>query len=351
MPAGHAAGMRRALVLLVGWSVPGVLSALQLWLLTLDHPDPSAAYLSQIPPWWLWALATPALARLSDRRPLLGHGLRNLPWHIAACVAMGVGHALIVLVLWRLAGTPLRDLPFLVAWRIVSLKMIFIVALAYAAVIALHHVFGLRRAGAELEIQLARAQLDALRLQIRPHFLFNTLNTIAMQVRTGAHAGAVEMLSTLGGLLRETIDDSAPEVTLVRELGVVRRWLDIEHVRFGDRLRVAWDIAPDCERARVPAFLLQPLVENALRHGLGALPEGGELRIRVRRIEDRLSIEVIDDGRGLAGTLRPGLGLTNVRDRLARMYPGKYQLAISPRVDGRGVCAAVTIPFAEVGDD
>jgi two-component system, LytTR family, sensor kinase len=177
------------------------------------------------------------------------------------------------------------------------------------------------------------------------------------EVRTGAYAAAVEMLSELGGLLRETIEDTAPEVTLERELGVLRRWLDIERVRFGDRLRVAWDIAPECERARVPAFLLQPLVENALRHGLAGKPEGGELQIRARRADTRLSIEVIDDGQGFDGELRPGLGLTNVRERLAHSYPGAYQLAIVPR-DGSpgrsrgrgGVTATVVIPFAEAGD-
>ena len=340
--------MPRALVLLLGWSMPGVVSAVQYWLLSFDHPDPPAAYLSQIPPWWLWAAATPALARLADRRPLLGpRGLRNLPWHIAAYLAMVVGHGLIVLVLARMVGTALGALPFFTGWWIVSLKMIFIAALAYAALNALHHVLGLRRARAELEVRLAHAQLDALRLQIRPHFLFNTLNTIAMQVRTGEHAAAVEMLSELGGLLRETIDDTAPEVALDRELGVARRWLDIERVRFGDRLRVTWDIGPDCERARVPAFLLQPLVENALRHGLGALPEGGELRIRARRVDARLAIEVVDDGQGLDGAPRLGVGLSNVRDRLAHMYPGAYELAIAPRDDGRGVRAAVVIPFVE----
>ena len=344
-------GMRRALGWLAGWSVPGVLSAVQVWLLTLDHPDPPAAYLSQIPPWWLWAAATPALARLADRRSLFGRaGWRNLPWHVVACLVMCIGHALIVLVLARRVGTALRGMPFLLGWWVVSLKVIFVVALAYAAVNALHHMLGLRRTRAELEVRLARAQLDALRLQIRPHFLFNTLNTIAMQVRTGAHGAAVEMLSALGGLLRETIDDAAPEVTLARELGVVRRWLEIEQVRFGDRLRVTWDVAADCERARVPAFLLQPLVENALRHGLGAVPEGGELQIRARRTKGRLAIEVIDDGVGLAGPLRPGVGLGNVRDRLAHQYPGAYDMAIAPRGDRRGVRAAVAIPFAERGD-
>jgi hypothetical protein len=343
--------MRRAALLLLAWSMPGVLSAVQVWLLSYDRPDPPAAYLAQIPPWWLWAAATPVLGRLADRRPLLVRGgARNLPWHVAACVALAVGHALIVLTLARLVGTAIASFPFWRGWWIVSLKVIFVVVLAYAAVIALHHTLGLRRARAELEVRLARAQLDALRLQIRPHFLFNTLNTIAMQVRTGAHAGAVEMLSELGGLLRETIDDAAPEVALERELGVVRRWLDIERVRFGDRLRVVWDIAPDCERARVPAFLLQPLVENALRHGLGALPEGGELRIRARRVGERLALEVLDDGEGLTGPLTPGVGLGNVRARLAHMYPGAYELAIAPGAGGRGVRASVALPYTEAGD-
>jgi sensor histidine kinase YesM len=343
--------VRRAAFLVAAWSLPGLLSALQFWLLSIDDPDPFWHYLIQVPPWWVWAAATPLVGRLAERRPLVGGGWRrNLPWHVGAFVAIDVAHACAFGVMTRLTGTGVGELPLLLAIRVLMVKLSFVVALAYAAVIAIHYAMRLRRVRAELEVQLARAQLDALRMQIRPHFLFNALNTIAMQVRTGQHAGAVDMLSGLGALLRAAVDESAPEVTLERELALVRRHLEIEQVRFGDRLRVGWDIADDCARARVPAFLLQPLVENALRHGIGASPAGGELRVHARRDGGRLLIEVLDDGAGLAGPVQPRVGLGNVRARLERLYPAAHALDVAARAGG-GVRTSVSIPFAELADD
>jgi LytS/YehU family sensor histidine kinase len=341
----------RAAIALLAWSIPGLLGVLQVWLLTLDEPEPIGYYLTQLPPWWVWAAATPALFKLADRRPLMGRGwYRNLGWHLAAFVAMDLAHAgVYVLVSWFFDSHPTNKMSLFMALRIMSIKMVFVVALAYAALIAVHHTLRLRRARAQLEVELARAQLDALRRQIRPHFLFNALNTIAMQVRTGAHAAAVEMLSGLGSLLRETIDDTAPEVPLDRELGLVRRLLEIEQARFGDRLRVGWDIQPGCGRARIPAFLLQPLIENALRHGIGATPDGGEVRVHARRDGAQLLIEVLDDGVGLNGPVKARVGLGNVRARLERLYPGGHQLDVAARAGG-GVRAAVSIPYTEAAD-
>jgi len=164
--------VRRAAILLAGWSLPGLLSALQFWLLSLDDPDPIWHYLLQIPPWWVWAAATPLLGRLADRRPLVGGGWRrNWPWHVGAFIAIDVAHACVFGVMTRLTGTGVGQLPLLLAIRVLTVKLCFVVALAYAAVIAIHYTLRLRRARAELEVQLARAQLDALRMQIRPHFL------------------------------------------------------------------------------------------------------------------------------------------------------------------------------------
>jgi two-component system, LytTR family, sensor kinase len=339
----------RALVLLVAWSIPGVLSAVQVWLLSGDREDPLAHYLAQIPPWWLWAAATPALARLAERFPLFARrGIRHLPVHIAAVIVMDAAHAAVFYAVASLVGMQIATLSLPYGWWLLALKMSFVVVLAYTAVLAIQHALALRRTRAELEVQLARAQLDAMRFQIQPHFLFNTLNTIAMQIRTGEPDAAVDMVSTLGALLRETIDATDPEITLAHELQTVRRWLEIEQVRFGERLRVTWDVAPECEAARVPAFVLQPLVENALRHGLAQQPDGGEVTIRARRVADQLHLEVLDDGAGLRGPLEARVGLANVRERLACLYPNAHALSVCARDDGRGVRAAVAMPFAEV---
>jgi two-component system, LytTR family, sensor kinase len=338
-------------MLLVVWSVPGLLSALQLWLLTMQRPRPIAEYLVQIPPWWVWVAATPLIGRLAEWRPVVGRAwYRNVGWHLGACALLTVVQGSAFLAVNRLSDPSfLADYSLLVALRIAAFKMIFIVALAYAALVAVQHLLGLHRARARLEVELARAQLDALRAQIRPHFLFNTLNTIAMQVRTGAPAAAVEMLSQLGALLRETVDSDAPEVALERELGFVRRLLEIEQVRLGERLRVSWSVAPGVGRARVPAFLLQPLVENALRHGIGSTTRGGEVRVEARRDGGRLVVEVLDDGVGLTGPVEARVGLGNVRARLERLYPGAHSLEVAARKGG-GVRAAVAIPFEEMAD-
>ena len=196
---------------------------------------------------------------------------------------------------------------------------------------------------AQLEARFAEAQNLALRMQLQPHFLFNTLNSISALVHSNPD-GADEMISRLGDFLRATLDEpQGPMVTLRRELAFIQDYLAIEQIRFQDRLRVEVQIPGELMDLRLPSFILQPLVENALKHGLNDRPQGGTLYLRARKEAGNLVLEVQDDGDGyVAG--REGVGLTNVRSRLGLLYKGTSQLEIMGTV-GHGTLVVLRLPL------
>jgi len=195
---------------------------------------------------------------------------------------------------------------------------------------------------ARLETRFAEAQNLALRMQLQPHFLFNTLNSISALVHANPD-GADEMISRLGDFLRTTLDAPPDQlVSLRRELAFIQDYLAIEQIRFQDRLRVELDIPADLMNLPVPSFILQPLVENALKHGLADRPQGGTLRIRARQGSDGLVLEVQDDGEGFVPG-REGVGLSNVRSRLGLLYKGRHQLDILG-IPGRGTLVSLRLP-------
>jgi signal transduction histidine kinase len=206
-------------------------------------------------------------------------------------------------------------------------------------------------AAARLEAQLAAARLEGLRAQLQPHFLFNSLHSIAALARAGDTGGVVRLLSGLGDLLRHSFETSATHHSLADELALVERYLDIQRVRFGDRLRVSIDAPPEAAAARVPLFLVQPLIENALRHGLASRVAHGQVRVDARREADRLRIDVIDDGVGLpAGwTLEtsPGTGLRNLASRLEAEFGTRQSLTVTAVPEG-GVRVTVSLPFTVI---
>jgi hypothetical protein len=212
----------------------------------------------------------------------------------------------------------------------------------------LHEVEEVRLRESQLREQAARAELAALQARINPHFFFNTLNTIsALAEEDPRRAG--EIVQTLAELFRYTfkVAESGP-VPLQEELDFVRRYLAVEQARFGDRLRVVREVAPETLSARVPGLILQPLVENAVGHGIAPLRGGGTVRIAARLNAGRLLVEVSDDGRGLpAGVdpVREGHGLDNVRQRLATLYGGDGGLDLLGGPGGRGTIARLTIPL------
>ena len=203
---------------------------------------------------------------------------------------------------------------------------------------------------AELKTQLAHAQLSALKTQLQPHFLFNTLNAIMVLVRQQKSPQAEEMLSRLSDLLRCVLEDvDAQEVTLRRELEYLQLYLSIEEVRFQDRLQVGISADPAILDAAVPHMGLQPIVENAIRHGLGSSSSVGKIQIRAAFTNDMLVIEVKDDGPGLPPPGSPpgrGIGLANTRARLHQLYGDAARLSVENGESG-GVVATMVLPYRE----
>jgi signal transduction histidine kinase len=205
---------------------------------------------------------------------------------------------------------------------------------------------------AELQTQLANARLSALKMQLHPHFLFNTLNTIMVLVRQQSFERAEAMLGRLADLLRCVLDESnAQEVTLRRELDYVRLYLEIEQARFEDRLRVDIDVAPGVLDAAVPHMALQPIVENAVRHGIARSSEVGRIRISAAARDGKVRIDVRNDGPGLCKAETPagfGIGVANTRSRLEQLYGEGAGLSMED--DDHGVTVTLVLPFRAVSD-
>lgn len=204
-------------------------------------------------------------------------------------------------------------------------------------------------AAARLQAELAAARLQALRGHLQPHFLFNSLHSIAALARAGDTASVVRLIAALSDLLRHVLDAGTRHASLREELQIVERYLEIQRARFADRLEVTVEVAPDVADARVPLLVVQPLVENALRHGLAPQVRGGSVVVRALRDNGRTRIDVEDTGVGLpAGwslQQTTGTGLRNLASRLAAEYGDAAALDVVPR-EGGGVRVTVTLPYA-----
>jgi signal transduction histidine kinase len=199
------------------------------------------------------------------------------------------------------------------------------------------------------EAAAQRARLLALRYQLNPHFLFNTLNAISTLVVEEQNRVATRMIARLSDFLRLTLESAeAQEVPLVEEIDFARRYLEIEQLRFGDRLTVRFDVEPETYAALVPNLILQPLVENAVRHAVAPREEGGAVTITAQRVDAALCLRVCDDGPGLADDLDEaagrGVGLANTCARLRELYGDTHRLALQ-RSDGGGLTVTLTLPF------
>ena len=318
--------------------------------------DWTPVFTSQLTSCLLWAAFTPFLLALG-RRFRIERGV----WPVSVLLHLAVGVVLTVLDVysWKLEAPYIRPggmistTPVIVEVArqlVLDLGWYFIiVALAHAEhYAAVSRVETVRRA--QLQSQLDAARLDALQSQLRPHFLFNTLTTIAEQVY-GDPAGADTMITRLSRLLRSSfVDPEVQEVTLRQELELLQCYLDIARVRFRERLTIDFDIHPNALDAFVPRFLLQPLAENALQHGIEPAEAGGRLELLVRAHQEIMTLELHDDGVGLAaGAVRHGTGLRNTRERLAHLYGDAAHLEIMSRPAG-GTTVRVTLPFRREPD-
>ena len=300
---------------------------------------------------WLWALYTPAILALSRHvRIDRSSWPRTVPIHLAAAaIATFLDVALMRAIAPYLnAGAPTLRTPL----HVMFLRQLFLYSLCYFVIVALAHVryyaslsYERDLRAATLEAQLAEARLTALQGQLRPHFLFNTLNMIAEQVHTDP-GGADAMLTRLGVLLRSSFTEADRErVPLRRELELLESYIEIMRARFRGRLTFELNVEPTTLDALVPRFVLQPLVENAIKHGVEPREEGGRVTVTARRDGDSLDLEVRDNGDGLAGAIREGTGVRNTRERLHHLYgAGRQQFALAP-APGGGTVASVVIPF------
>jgi two-component system, LytTR family, sensor kinase len=327
-------------------------------------------------PWWhfvvswlagmyLWALfLAPAVLWLGRRFPLeRRRWLRRSLLHLVCSVAFSLLHLVLDSALISLLGifptlmkgfwgtfSVLLILGFhgniLTYWIILGIQYGFRTYHQYQE--RKRHALRLELDASELQSQLVQAQLSALKMQLQPHFLFNTLNAIMVLVRQHKGTQAEEMLARLSDLLRCVLEDvEAQEVPLSRELEYVQLYLSIEQVRFQDRLRVDVSVDPAALDAAVPHMGLQPIVENAIRHGIGRRSAAGKIQIKASRVDGRLEIQIRDDGPGLPadGVLEArGIGLANTRARLEQLYDGQASLRIENAAEG-GAVVTLSLPY------
>lgn len=356
------ARLRSAALLVALWSVPAILGTIETYLFqSMEGRSPVVwrVFIAQGSGWYTWAALTPLIFALTRRVPLrFPPDRKALAVHVACFLAAAATHAFVYTAVGVAMSTAPQDSSFLALVGRSLLGWFPISLMVYATIVSGGHWLALvrrererERRTAALEAQLARAQLQALRMQLHPHFLFNTLNTIATLVREQERDAAVRLLAQLGDVLRQVLRSAGNhEVRLGEELGFTRQYLEIEQLRFADRLRVAWNTEPHTLEGAVPNLVLQPLVENALRHGIARREEAGLLEIGSRREGERLILWVRDDGPGPTSAGQSdggGVGVANVRARLAALHGDQATLRLEavPSEAGGGTRAVIELPW------
>jgi glucose-6-phosphate-specific signal transduction histidine kinase len=311
--------------------------------------------------WLPWALAAPFVLRLS-RRYSLWRGdsvIQTLFVHIPACLAVGVVYSAWNAAL-RAILNPFADAvpkSFMHLWGSLFYNSLLVFAILYGMILLVGTMLESRERlafqqaeTARLNEQLSQAKLDALRRQIEPHFLFNTLNAVTGLVREGRNEAAVGVISRLSDLIRRVLEDSSTQlVTLGEEMEFVGKYLDIQKVRFGDRLQVRVDVPHALYTARVPSLILQPMVENAIKHGIARQARAGTVRIEGSRHGGVLTLRVYNDGPQLTTDWQEqssGIGIPNVRTRLQSLYGSASEVTIRNCDDG--VEAVLSVPLREL---
>jgi two-component system, LytTR family, sensor kinase len=321
----------------------------------------------RFPQWIVWTAWTPIVVWMGDRFRLdQGRRIRNALVHLAVLAAMAplvVASDLLLLELMTLPGAKRsfaekffenfrEPYSYLLAWLLVA-------SLTYAMVLAISYGLRYRKESHERQLEesrlqtaLARAELQTLKNQLHPHFLFNALNAVSTLITKDPTAAKRTVLQ-LAGLLRRLLADSeTQEVPLAEEIAFARSYLEIEQVRFSNRLTVEISVDPQVAKSLVPHLLLQPLVENAVRHGIGPKEAPGAIRIEVALAGEKVLLTVLDDGVGRSRSPRKsdgaGVGLVNLRARLKRLYGDAAGLECGDRPEG-GFAARVALPMRRAG--
>lgn len=318
-------------------------------------------YITILLSWVPWLLATPLILWLVRRYPPLQ--LRPLSiWfgHLAAWGGIGLVSAAwravfeVLLNPWAIhSGPP----PFMKLWTAKFYGGILSSLILYTLVLGVCYMLDARERQARQQMetarlseQLSRAQLNALRRQIEPHFLFNTLNAIAGLVREKRNDDAVSMIARLSEFLRRVVEDSnRQQVPLGEEMDFVTKYLEIQKVRFAERLQLSVDVPETLLPAQVPSLILQPMVENAVKHGIARRAQGGMIRISAFRSNGTLTLNVYNDGPALPPGWEnghSGIGMANIRTRLKSLYGNEFELEMRNQKPG-GVAVSISLPFRE----
>jgi two-component system, LytTR family, sensor kinase len=310
--------------------------------------------------WLPWALATPFVIRLGRRHPVAWKSPASWLIHFGAVVMINLATAAWITTLQVFLQPWLPDFetnPFLATWPMKFFGGLLPALILYATILAVTSVLDSKaRAAAQqtdtarLNEQLSNARLNALQRQIEPHFIFNTLNAIAGLVREQKGDAAVGMIVALSDFLRKVAaSTNDARVRLAQEVEFLEKYLQIQQARFGGRLKLDLQIPDELREAQIPNLILQPLTENAIKHGIAKRAQGGEVRVTASRSNGMLHLSVYNDGPPLdqAGCARPdGIGLANLRTRLSVLYGGDFTLRLE-NCGGSGVQALVTLPYRE----
>jgi two-component system, LytTR family, sensor kinase len=339
------------LLVLAGWTVVGLGYFLSSAFAPTEPEQSASSWVGllvfSVGTAWIWAALTPPVLRLTQNATLApGTRLRST----AVYLFTGIGFFLVSGVLEWMLGRATGTVAPGQFWSTLLLECLATRVLAYLAIVTLGRIAYLYRTrqlhASELETRLARTHLQVLKMQLQPHFLFNTLNAVAELVHTEPDAADL-MITRLGRLLRLSLDNAGHQVVPLRqEIDFLRVYLDIEQVRFQDRLQIVWDVAPETLEAAVPTLLWQPVLENAIRHGVTPLAGRGRIVIGSRLEEEDLVLEIRDNGTGLPAGAAPreGVGLRNIRERVFQLYGSRAVFSLASALGG-GAVATLRLPF------
>jgi two-component system LytT family sensor kinase len=316
-------------------------------------------FLTEVAAWLPWALATPFVINLARRHPMSpAPTARGAFVHLAALIAISMAAQAWSSAL-QMIFNPWSHRQAPAFWDTLNHTLVFhglICVFAYALILAVTYLVDSHdnvarkvTETAQLNEELSKAQLAALLRQMEPHLMFNTLNSIAGLVRDDRKAAAVNMIVGLSEILRRASQPHKPDTTLAEEVEYLQRYVEIQKVRFGERLEYSLQIPAALMDTQVPSFLLQPLVENAIKHGLAERVAGGEIRVAAERKGVALCLSVYNDGPDFAAeweSKSAGVGLANLRTRLHIMHGDAADLIVRS-VAGHGVEVVVTLPIAD----
>jgi two-component system LytT family sensor kinase len=342
--------MRRIVYFAAGvWGVFALLMAVQTYVAMITHGHSFLRIiLYNLAVWAIWVAFTPGIALLARRFPLDAHGWRNVLLHLMFGVIASALHVALwtVLTITVQPYDGMTNLEFGPSFTVAAMARVPVEVIIYLGTVAAVYALELRERSTRLETSLAQARLHALELQLQPHFLFNTLHAIGSLVRNKRDTDAIEMITGLSDLLRYTLEHAGEQhVALEQEAAILGRYLEIQQVRFADRLSIRIDVPAEVRRAAVPVLLLQPLAENAIRHGIAPSASAGRVEVQARRAGGRLLIEIFNSGRLSPGSPR-GIGVRNTEERLRQLYGDEQTFALTQTEDG--VLAALSIPWSEV---